>query len=218
MSNRININLLYKEYCLLRPSLSQYSSLLLFYWLGCLFGLYSLIITVSIGQLLFILATFALFRREEEGNFQKYSLFLGRSQNVSARYLFALLLALCITMMNLIILVFFQIFRQISSAEPLFVLFFSTITGLFIEFLALPLFYGLGTAQAKPWFYLLLLAPMTLIVIFYENITNWIGTIYQWGGIFALLGGFPLCLSAVLLLGLFSHKKSIEILDKKDFP
>lgn len=211
------IRVIYKEYLLMRPNLRQYGLLLLFYWIGCIFGLYPADFTVAMGQILFIMSTFVLFRREEQGNFRKYSLFLGRKESVTARYAFGVSMALFITMVNLIILVFLQIFTKKSTSEPLLALFFSTIGGLFAEFLALPLFYALDSPKAKPWFYLLILTPMTLLVIFYENITEWIDKIWIFGGFLALFFSLSLVLGGVLVLGLFSYQKSVEILVKKDF-
>lgn len=217
MTNSKIIGVLYKEYLLLQQSLGQYTFLLCFYWCGSLLGLYSLEMAVSVGQMLFLFAPFALFRREEEQNLQKYMVLLGTKEMVTGRYLFALVLCGLVTMLNLLFLVFCQIFTQKSTESPLIVLFFSSIFGIFLLTLSFPLFYAYETKKAKPWFYLLLLVPSILIVIFYQNITFCINFIWEKAGILALVGLLLILLGSVLALGLFSLQKSILLQQKKDF-
>lgn len=211
------VAILYKEYLLLRRNLKQYTILLLFYWFGGILGLYSLELAVSVGQMLFLFAPFALFRQEEEENFRKYMILLGEKEMVAGRYLFTLILCGLITMLNLIYLVFCQILSRKSTESPLLLLIFTIILGIFLLSISFPLFYAYDTAKAKPWFFLLLLFPIILTVIFHRYITLGIDIIWKKHGILPLVAGLLLLLGMSLMLAIFSYHKSVLLLREKDF-
>lgn len=203
-------SILYKEYILLETSLHIYGAIFLFYCLLTSFGLYPLSFTLTIGQIVVILSPIALFQKEKTFQNYIYTLRSGRDCAVVGRYLFSLILTLLISGINLVIITFTSIISENSVTEALNFLFFATIFSELLLSIALPLFYALGEEKARPWFYLLVVTPVALFIIFRDYITRCIPLIQ---GNFHLYF-FMLALCAMALF--FSCGKSRQILWKKD--
>lgn len=214
------LGLIYKEYILLRGSMALYGKLMIFYWLLSGLGLYPISMTVGIGQIILIFAPLSLFFQEERFKFQEYLLNLpDDSKNmVKSRYLTICFVTLGVTMLNLLFIVFWQLFTKEYTEKALLSLAVSTIFAILIQSLALPLFYSLPCGKARPWFFLLILTPLSIYVIFRKTITNSISNITAEGGFFALFGGLFLLVALVLQLGFCSYLKSVKIMKMKYFP
>lgn len=218
MTNSRFYSIIYKEYILLRGSISLYFKLILFYWLLSFLGLYEISYTISMGQILVILATVSQFKQEE--TFWKYVIIheKGRENAVYGRYIFTVLLTIVITMINLIIITFYQIFTGESVEIPLISLLFSTVLSLLLSSASLPLFYRLGSQKARPWFFLMVLIPLVLIVIYKPYITNSMEPFWRDGLSLDLFLLLFFLLFLVLILLFSSYLKSISLVKGKDFP
>ncbi len=118
-------------------------------------------VAIAMGQIVPILATLALFRKEE-GAVGPIS--LGeRRQGVLGRYLFAFSLSVGCTLLQLLLLCALVEAGQLSGS--LFALFLSTLYALVVLEISLPLFYALGASRGKPWFFLLVLVPVALLAL-----------------------------------------------------
>ncbi len=209
--------IVYSEYIMLKPSLGRYVALLLFYWILSYFGLYSVEIALALGQILLTLCPIALFSLEEEENSWAYFYLVpqGREILVKARYLFALGLSLLVTLVHLLVLVLWQVL--LGGKVPLFVLYLSSMLGIFLLSAFFPLYYNLGGRRSRPWFFLLLLVPLGLLVIFHQYITDGIRTFQEKTGELSLLS---LCVALFLLeilLAFFSFRKSLEGIQKQSW-
>lgn len=171
-----NINaILYKEYLLLRGNLRRYLGLALAYWLFAFLGLYPLWLAVMMGQLLFILAPISLFSQEEGLMDTLFLCDKGRYLSILGRFLSGICLCLFATVGNLCALVLWQILGEESITLPLMVLLFSSIWGLLLLCATLPLFFLLGKSRGKPWFFLLVLIPLALCLLWRPWLwTSWV--------------------------------------------
>lgn len=201
--------ILYKEYLLLGGKLASYAKLTLVYWLLSILSVYPLWVAVTLGQMLMIFAPLALF--SQEGSFQEYMIFCpeGRKNCVKGRYMFCLAVTLLSTLVTLLLLTVWCIFAPITLGFV--ALFTATSLGLCLLFLALPLFYAFSPKQARPWFFLLILTPLSLFVLNYDIITNSIQSFWT----IPTLCGMILVLLVAFLLSL---DKSQKIYQEKEFP
>lgn len=176
-------SLLYHQWIHLKPSLSAYGGMLSFYWIFALCGLFSTEMAVSMGQIVIILSPLAIFTREEP--MQSYLMLLpkGRKLAVTGRYVFSLAVVVLTTSATLGILCLWQFVWGKPLFTSLFALFFSTILALFFLALSLPLLYGFGTKASKPWFFLLILLPVALFVLYlpFVDTQRWLAVQLQEG-------------------------------------
>ncbi|MFI3253008.1 MAG: hypothetical protein R3Y63_01510 [Eubacteriales bacterium] len=172
MKNSNEIGTLYMEYIEIKDKLKTYGKLMAFYWcLACL-KIFPLWLAVAMGQILMILAPLGLFtEREEKEEGETW-----HRSTVKGRYQFAVALGTLATLVNLMILMVWEIFAPIHLG--FFALITATVLAFFLLFLAVPLFYSMGIKKGKNWFFLFLLTGLSLFVINYNNITNSIQTFW----------------------------------------
>lgn len=209
--------ILYSQWLLLKPAVRAYGSILLSYWILAFFGLYSMEIAVSIGQIVIILSPLALFARENSSGFQEYLLLLpkGRFGLVTGRYLFAMFVVSLSTLITFTFLVFWQVMTKNNTLSVILALLLSTSVALLFLEIALPLLYKMGVKQGKPWFFLLVLTPIALLVLFLPEFEPTLLSFIEKEGEIKTLSYFILLVTASLT-GLFpSYVVSMKIYEKK---
>lgn len=210
-------SILYCQWLLLKPSVYAYGGILCSYWVLAFFGLYSMEIAVSLGQIVIILSPLALFSREEETGIYEYLLTLpqGREGGVTARYLFALSATMISTVFTIILVVLWDYLLNKSVLSVLLCLLLSSSFAVIFLDIALPLFYLLGAKKGRPWFYLLVLMPVALVVLFLPWLEPIILSIIGRVGELQTLGYFVIGLTFSLAGLLPSCLISLKIVEKR---
>lgn len=157
--------LVLKDFLMLRKSLKIYAGLLAVYLVLAVFGMMQVSFIASMMTVIIMVLPLSAFSWDELARWDRYamSLPLGRRRVVGARYLTALLLALCAGALGLVVCVVSSILDGGGLAEGTAVLAAALTSGLVVLDLMLPLVYKLGHERARPWLLAIVFAPIVAL-------------------------------------------------------
>ena len=165
------IGLVIKDMLVMRKTIRTYAMFLAFYLIMTVLGLFTISFTTSILQLIVMLLPMSAFSFDEMAKWDRYALTfpLGRRALVTGRYLFALIMTLVAGLCGLLSCVLVSIFdNQEMILENMMTVMFCLSLGLLYADILLPLCYKLGPDRARPYFYLVIFAPIVLIFGAYQ--------------------------------------------------
>lgn len=153
--------LILKDILVMRKTLKTYALFLAFYLAMAALGMFDLSIVTAMINVIVMMLPIGAFSYDEMAKWERYavSLPLGRRALVSARYLFALLMALGAAAFGLLACVLMSILGHGDLTECLAIVLVSMGTGLFIADILLPLSYKLGPERARPYLYAVVFLP-----------------------------------------------------------
>lgn len=163
--------LILKDILVMRKTIKTYAMFLLFYLVMTVLGLFTISFTTAILQLIVMLLPMSAFSFDEVAKWDRYALTfpLGRRALVTGRYLFALIMTLCAGLCGLLSCVLVSIFdSQEMMQENLMTVMVCLSLGLLYADILLPLCYKLGPERARPYFYLVIFAPIVLVFGAYQ--------------------------------------------------
>ena len=165
------MGLVIKDMLVMRKTIRTYALFLLFYLVMTLLDLFTISFTTAILQLIVMLLPMSAFSFDEMAKWNGYALTipLGRRAVVTGRYLFALIMTLAAGLCGLLSCVLVSIFGdQDTLLENMMTVMVCLSLGLFYADILLPLCYKLGPERARPYFYLVIFAPIVLLLGAYQ--------------------------------------------------
>ena len=165
------IGLVIKDILVMRKTIRTYALFLIFYLIMTVLGLFTISFTTAILQLIVMLLPMSAFSFDEMAKWDRYALTfpLGRRALVTGRYLFALIMTLVAGLCGLLSCVLVSIFdSQEIILENMMTVMVCLSLGLLYADILLPLCYKLGPDRARPYFYLVIFAPIVLIFGAYQ--------------------------------------------------
>lgn len=165
------IGLVMKDMLVMRKTIRTYALFLAFYLIMTVLGLFTISFTTAILQLIVMLLPMSAFSFDEMAKWDRYALTfpLGRRALVTGRYLFALIMTLVAGLCGLLSCVLVSIFdNQEMILENMMTVMVCLSLGLLYADILLPLCYKLGPDRARPYFYLVIFAPIVLIFGAYQ--------------------------------------------------
>lgn len=165
------IGLVLKDMLVMRKTIRTYAMFLAFYLVMTLLKLFTISFTTAILQLIVMLLPMSAFSFDEMAKWDRYALTfpLGRRALVSGRYLFALIMTVFAGLCGLISCVLVSIFdNQDMILENMMTVMVCLSLGLLYADILLPLCYKLGPERARPYFYLVIFAPIVLLFGAYQ--------------------------------------------------
>ncbi|MGO5022810.1 ABC-2 transporter permease [Lawsonibacter sp. LCP25S3_G6] len=165
------IGLVLKDMLVMRKTIRTYAMFLAFYLVMTLLKLFTISFTTAILQLIVMLLPMSAFSFDEMAKWDRYALTfpLGRRALVTGRYLFALIMTVCAGLCGLVSCVLVSIFdNQDMILENMMTVMVCLSLGLLYADILLPLCYKLGPERARPYFYLVIFAPIVLLFGAYQ--------------------------------------------------
>lgn len=165
------IGLVIKDILVMRKTIRTYAMFLIFYLVMTVLGLFTISFTTAILQLIVMLLPMSAFSFDEMAKWDRYALTfpLGRRALVTGRYLFALIMTLVAGLCGLLSCVLVSIFdSQEMMLENMMTVMVCLSLGLLYADILLPLCYKLGPERARPYFYLVVFAPIVLLFGAYQ--------------------------------------------------
>lgn len=165
------IGLVLKDILVMRKTIRTYAMFLLFYLVMTVLGLFTISFTTAILQLIVMLLPMSAFSFDETAKWDRYALTfpLGRRALVSGRYLFALVMTVFAALCGLLSCVLVSIFdSQDMLLENMMTVMVCLSLGLLYADILLPLCYKMGPERARPYFYLVIFAPIVLLFGAYQ--------------------------------------------------
>lgn len=165
------IGLVLKDMLVMRKTIRTYAMFLLFYLVMTVLNLFTISFTTAILQLIVMLLPMSAFSFDEMAKWDRYALTfpLGRRALVSGRYLFALVMTVFAGLCGLLSCVLVSIFdSQDMLLENMMTVMVCLSLGLLYADILLPLCYKLGPDRARPYFYLVIFAPIVLLFGAYQ--------------------------------------------------
>lgn len=153
--------MLIKDLLVSRRTVKTYLVFLLGYLCLSLVGGFGVTLCIAMSQVVVMMLPIASFSFDETAKWGRYAAALpgGRRRMVQGRYSFALLLMLIVSAYNLAVCVIMSILGKVDLAEGLGTVLGAGIAGLLILSIMLPLCFHLGVERARPFLYLIILAP-----------------------------------------------------------
>ncbi len=165
------MGLVLKDILVMRKTIRTYAMFLLFYLVMTVLGLFTISFTTAILQLIVMLLPMSAFSFDETAKWDRYALTfpLGRRALVSGRYLFALVMTVFAALCGLLSCVLVSIFdSQDMLLENMMTVMVCLSLGLLYADILLPLCYKMGPERARPYFYLVIFAPIVLLFGAYQ--------------------------------------------------
>jgi len=163
--------LILKDFLVMRRAMRSYLIFLAFYGALALTGMFDLSVVTAMLQVMLLMLPISAFSYDEYAGWDRYAMALplGRRQVVGARYLFALLLALCAAAIGMAASVLLSFCRgPLTLTENTLTVLVSLGVGLFIADILLPLCYKLGPERARPYLYGVILIPWIVLLGVYK--------------------------------------------------
>lgn len=159
--------LIWKDFYVMGKALKSYLLIMAVYFVLAWMDLLDFAFIVTFIQVLLMVMPLTAFAYDEQAKWDRYafSLPLGRSAVVRARYLFVLLLALLTSAFGLACTVLLSLAGRVELMEMTLTTLVSSAIGLLIPAIILPLSYKLGPERARPYLYAIVFLPIVAGVL-----------------------------------------------------
>ena len=200
--------LMMKDALVMRKTLRLYALFLLFYSGLAVLGVFPMSMALAMVEVIVMVLPISSFSYDEAAKWDRYAAVLpvGRTAVVKARYLFLLLVLLAAAAIGLV-------------GSILASLLVSMGLGLMIADIMLPVVYQLGPERARPWMYVIIFAPIVVLLggaklgLFDGIDLSWLDQLPE----LAVLGVFALVPLVPLVGMLLSCWISCRIYARKEF-
>ena len=207
--------LMMKDALVMRKTLRLYALFLLFYS-----GL-AMSVALAMVEVIVMVLPISSFSYDEAAKWDRYAAVLpvGRTAVVKARYLFLLLVLLAAAAIGLVGSILASLLAREDLGELLATLLVSMGLGLMIADIMLPVVYQLGPERARPWMYVIIFAPIVVLLggaklgLFDGIDLSWLDQLPE----LAVLGVFALVPLVPLVGMLLSCWISCRIYARKEF-
>ena len=198
--------LMMKDALVMRKTLRLYALFLLFYSGLAVLGVFPMSMALAMVEVIVMVLPISSFSYDEAAKWDRYAAVLpvGRTAVVKARYLFLLLVLLAV------------VSKVVGCGLGLLV---SMGLGLMIADIMLPVVYQLGPERARPWMYVIIFAPIVVLLggaklgLFDGIDLSWLDQLPE----LAVLGVFALVPLVPLVGMLLSCWISCRIYARKEF-
>ena len=209
--------LMMKDALVMRNTLRLYALFLLFYSGLAVLGVFPMSMALAMVEVIVMVLPISSFSYDEAAKWDRYAAVLpvGRTAVVKARYLF-LLAAAAIGLVGSILA---SLLAREDLGELLATLLVSMGLGLMIADIMLPVVYQLGPERARPWMYVIIFAPIVVLLggaklgLFDGIDLSWLDQLPE----LAVLGVFALVPLGPLVGMLLSCWISCRIYARKEF-
>ena len=209
--------LMIKDALVMRKTLRLYALFLLFYSGLAVLGVFPMSMALAMVEVIVMVLPISSFSYDEAAKWDRYAAVLpvGRTAVVKARYLFLLLVLLAAAAIGLV----GSILASLLAREDLGELLVSMGLGLMIADIMLPVVYQLGPERARPWMYVIIFAPIVVLLggaklgLFDGIDLSWLDQLPE----LAVLGVFALVPLVPLVGMLLSCWISCRIYARKEF-
>ena len=213
--------LMMKDALVMRKTLRLYALFLLFYSGLAVLGVFPMSVALAMVEVIVMVLPISSFSYDEAAKWDRYAAVLpvGRTAVVKARYLFLLLVLLAAAAIGLVGSILASLLAREDLGELLATLLVSMGLGLMIADIMLPVVYQLGPERARPWMYVIIFAPIVVLLggatlgLFAGIDLSWLDQLPE----LAVLGVFALVPLVPLVGMLLSCWISCRIYARKEF-
>lgn len=213
--------LMIKDALVMRKTLRLYALFLLFYSGLAVLGVFPMSVALAMVEVIVMVLPISSFSYDEAAKWDRYAAVLpvGRTAVVKARYLFLLLVLLAAAAIGLVGSILASLLAREDLGELLATLLVSMGLGLMIADIMLPVVYQLGPERARPWMYVIIFAPIVVLLggaklgLFDGIDLSWLDQLPE----LAVLGVFALVPLVPLVGMLLSCWISCRIYARKEF-
>lgn len=212
--------LMMKDALVMRKTLRLYALFLLFYSGLAVLGVFPMSMALAMVEVIVMVLPISSFSYDEAAKWDRYAAVLpvGRTAVVKARYLFLLLVLLAAAAIGLVGSILASLLAREDLGELLATLLVSMGLGLMIADIMLPVVYQLGPERARPWMYVIIFAPIVVLLgapsCLFDGIDlSWLDQLPE----LAVLGVFALVPLVPLVGMLLSCWISCRIYARKEF-
>lgn len=166
---------LLKDILVSRKLMKSYALMMLAYLIFSVMGVFQIGVSVAMGQVVMMMLPLGVFSYDEAVKWSRFGAVLpqGRRDMVRGRYAFALSCTLLVTAYSLAVCVLFSLMDRGDLGESVASALGSLAVGLLILAIMLPLNYRLGPERARPYLFLVILAPFALVFLLqYTKVLN----------------------------------------------
>lgn len=158
--------LMIKDALVMRKTLRLYALFLLFYSGLAVLGVFPMSMALAMVEVIVMVLPISSFSYDEAAKWDRYAAVLpvGRTAVVKARYLFLLLVLLAAAAIGLVGSILASLLAREDLGELLATLLVSMGLGLMIADIMLPVVYQLGPERARPWMYVIIFAPIVVLL------------------------------------------------------
>lgn len=158
--------LMMKDALVMRKTLRLYALFLLFYSGLAVLGVFPMSMALAMVEVIVMVLPISSFSYDEAAKWDRYAAVLpvGRTAVVKARYLFLLLVLLAAAAIGLVGSILASLLAREDLGELLATLLVSMGLGLMIADIMLPVVYQLGPERARPWMYVIIFAPIVVLL------------------------------------------------------
>lgn len=159
------IGLVKKDFLVLRKVLKSYIVILVIMMGLSAFGIYAMSFVTSFISVMVMMLPISSFAYDKQAQWDSYAAALpvGRRAMVGARYLFALLVVVCVGSFALVSCVVDSIANRSDMLESIGTVLGSLGVAVLIADIMLPLNYKLGPERARPYLYGIVFIPLLLL-------------------------------------------------------